>query len=321
LKRGLLLLLCFSASAPAHEFRPAYVQLDESAGFAYRLQLRTPLLPDGRVAALDLRLPPYCAREAAQLRRDEAYVTNDSLWRCRRPLAGARIVLNGLGVAAPDALVSLRFADGARRSFALSLDRPDFVFAAPVAHALPGYFALGVEHILDGIDHLLFVAGLLLLVWRRPRQRLSRLLTTITAFTVAHSITLAAALLGAVRLPPPPVEATIAASILLLAIELAGPPRASLALRRPWLPAFAFGLLHGFGFAGALTEIGLPEGARGYALGLFNLGVEAGQLLFVAALLLVVGRVRFEKPAAQLLGVMGGYWLIERTAAMLGVLA
>jgi hydrogenase/urease accessory protein HupE len=192
------------------------------------------------------------------------------------------------------------------------------------------YLWLGVEHILFGFDHLLFVLVLVILVrdWRRVAL-------TVTAFTVAHSITLAAATLGFVNVPGRPVEAAIALSIVLVAVEIVNARREmpSLTARWPWLIAFCFGLLHGFGFAGALAEVGLPQHAIPLALLFFNLGVEIGQLAFVAAIL-VMGELvrramalRFEPApiqrmsdgldvtAAYAIGALAAYWLIERTAA------
>ena len=189
------------------------------------------------------------------------------------------------------------------------------------------YFVLGIEHILGGIDHLLFVLALLLVVagWRK-------LVVTVTAFTVAHSITLALATLGFVHVPGPPVEAVIALSIVFVAAEIVhGRRRESLPVplrgnpgltaRSPWIVAFTFGLLHGFGFAGALAEVGLPQSSIPLALLTFNLGVEAGQLLFIAAMLVVytaVRRIRIAPPdwawdvPPYAIGGIAAFWMIER---------
>jgi hydrogenase/urease accessory protein HupE len=206
-----------------------------------------------------------------------------------------------------------------------------------VIQAVPGseevaatYLRLGVEHILFGFDHLLFVLALVILVrdWRRVG-------ITVTAFTNAHSLTLAAATLGFVNVPGPPVEATIALSIMLVAVEIlnarCGKP--SLTARLPWLVAFSFGLLYGFGFAGALAEVGLPQHAIPVALLFFNLGVEIGQLAFVAGVLTAGGLFRtamalrfdpslvqvaanrLDAVAAYVIGTMAAFWLIERTSA------
>ena len=179
---------------------------------------------------------------------------------------------------------------------------------------------LGVDHILSGFDHLTFVLALLLIVsgWRR-------LLVTVTSFTLAHSITLAAATLGLMWVPGPPVEATIALSILFLASELVKVNRgeSSLTARYPWVVAFRFGLLHGFGFAGALIEVGLPQNEIPLALLMFNVGVELGQLLFVAAILLLITllrKVRADWPAwarqlpAYGIGSIAAFWFIERVS-------
>jgi hydrogenase/urease accessory protein HupE len=180
------------------------------------------------------------------------------------------------------------------------------------------YTVLGIDHILSGYDHLTFVLALLLLVngWRR-------LLLTVTSFTLAHSITLAAATLGLFWLPGPPIEATIALSILFLASELIKVNRGhtSLTVRYPWIVAFVFGLLHGFGFAGALSEVGLPQSEIPVALLTFNVGVELGQLMFIAVILLCIEflrRIRSDWPAwtrqlpAYGIGSMAAFWLIER---------
>lgn len=176
------------------------------------------------------------------------------------------------------------------------------------------YLRLGVEHILLGVDHLLFVLGLLLLI-----RRLRALLLAITAFTAAHSITLALSTLDIVRLPSAPVEAVIALSIVLLAAEYLRGRTDSMLSRRPWMVAFGFGLLHGFGFASVLAEIGLPADQVPLALLLFNVGVELGQLAFIAVSLLVIRRLcGLRWPLMLAAYVMGGWatcWLIERIQA------
>ena len=188
------------------------------------------------------------------------------------------------------------------------------------------YFGLGVDHILRGVDHLMFVFALILLV--RDRRAL---VGAVTAFTVAHSLSLAAAALGWIVVPAPPVEAVVALSIMFLAAELVRPGRPSLTLRFPWVVAFAFGLLHGLGFARALLDVGLPEGEVPLALFAFNLGVEAGQLMFIAMVLVVgalLGRLypwlvgSVTRPGGRGLGVasylMGGIaaaWFVGRVAA------
>ena len=220
-----------------------------------------------------------------------------------------------------DTLVRIDFADGTAWTQRLTPARP----AAEIPHkdspfAVAGtYLALGVEHILAGIDHLLFVLGLLILAGKQWR----RLLATVTAFTVAHSITLALATLGVVSVPPAPVEAVIALSIAFVAVEIlrAREGKPGIAARSPWIVAFAFGLLHGFGFAGALSEVGLPPGQIPLALFFFNLGVEAGQLLFIAAaigLAVLARRIRshwLELVPPYVIGTVAMFWVFQRVAS------
>jgi hydrogenase/urease accessory protein HupE len=185
------------------------------------------------------------------------------------------------------------------------------------------YTLLGIEHILTGIDHLLFVLALVILV-----KGTRRLLWTVTAFTIAHSITLALATLGVINVPGPPVEATIALSIVFVASEIIAQARGreGLAARKPWLVAFSFGLLHGLGFAGALAEVGLPQNAIPLALLFFNVGVEIGQLLFIAGVLAFahlakrvaggwVQPAAVSVAAAYAIGGIASYWTIERISS------
>jgi hypothetical protein len=245
-------------------------------------------------------------------------------WRVRHVggLDGTSIRIEGLQFTQTDVLVRLERLDGSTQTLRVQADAPEFVLAVQpggweVARA---YLALGIEHILGGIDHLLFVLALVVLVRGR------RLYWTITAFTVAHSITLAAATLGWVHVPPAPVEATIALSIVFVANEIlqtrAG--RSGLASRAPWVVAFVFGLLHGLGFAGALSEVGLPTNAIPVALLFFNLGVEVGQLCFIAGVLMLIAAsrnlrrppVRWAAPLpAYAIGAVAAYWTIERISA------
>jgi hydrogenase/urease accessory protein HupE len=239
-------------------------------------------------------------------------------------LTGTRIEIVGLQATITDALVRVQMLDG---TYSTTLVRPskpwiEIATSRSSLEVATAYLMHGVEHILLGYDHLLFVLALILIV-RRGRT----LLITVTAFTVAHSITLSLATLGVVHVPGPPVEASIALSILLLACEIIRSDRgqASLTAQWPWLVAFSFGLLHGFGFAGALTEIGLPQGDIPLALLAFNVGVEAGQLVFIAVVLSALACARLIRLPAFLelharpvttyaIGIMAGYWFIERLA-------
>jgi hydrogenase/urease accessory protein HupE len=249
-------------------------------------------------------------------------------------LVGQAVSIEGLSATSTDVLVRVESLAGTIQTERLSPTRTAFVVqATPGAGEVAAtYLRLGVEHILFGFDHLLFVLALVILVreWRRVA-------VTVTAFTIAHSMTLAAATLGFVNVPGPPVEAAIALSIMLVAVEIlnARHGKPSLTARLPWLVAFSFGLLHGFGFAGALAEVGLPQHAIPVALLFFNVGVEIGQLVFVAAVLSIMWLLR--QAASRLLetalvkrafdrldvtiaygiGVVAAYWLIERTTAFL----
>jgi hydrogenase/urease accessory protein HupE len=218
-----------------------------------------------------------------------------------------------------DVLVRIQFLDGRVQTELLKPTQPALVVAERTsAWDVAGtYFALGVEHILTGVDHLLFVLGLMLIV-----KSGARLLKTVTAFTVAHSITLALATLGIVHVPQAPVEAVIALSIVFVANETAQRQRRDtgdatspgFTARRPWLVAFVFGLLHGFGFAGALAEVGLPQVDIPLALLTFNVGVEAGQLSFIAAVLVVMA-------IARRIGWRGPHWLAPLPSYAIGTLA
>jgi hydrogenase/urease accessory protein HupE len=221
-----------------------------------------------------------------------------------------------------DALVRISFLDGTTFVRRLTPQEP----AVRIPERQSGwsvaevYFKLGVEHILLGIDHLLFVLALMLIT-----RGTWLLIKTVTAFTVAHSITLAAATLGYVHVPSAPVEAAIALSIVFVAVEIvrASEGRISLTARLPWVVAFTFGLLHGLGFAGALSEIGLPEGHIPLALLFFNVGVEIGQLLFIGLIVAataLIGRIRVAWPrwaglaAPYAIGSIAMFWVFERVA-------
>jgi hydrogenase/urease accessory protein HupE len=246
-------------------------------------------------------------------------------WRIRHPggLTGQTIHIDGLAASATDVLVRLQRLDGSSQIARLVPTSASLVIksAADFSQVAGTYLLLGIEHILLGFDHLLFVLALLLLLagWRK-------ILLAITAFTVAHSITLGAATLGVLHVPAPPVEACIALSIAFVAGEIIHRRRgrALLSVRWPWLLAFAFGLLHGLGFAGALSELGLPADHIPLALLFFNLGVEAGQLLFIAVVLPVIVLLRrrlmalpgwSELVAPYASGSIAMFWLIERIAA------
>lgn len=321
----LVLQVCLAGlGASAHEIRPAYLQIDQVAADTYDVVWRTPLLSGMRLPVV-LALP-----EGTRDVREPILLTrSDSLVERRRVeisggIEGKRIALVGLDATITDALVRLSFQDGRQVTEIVRPSRPFVDVAASRGWIEVGrvYLIEGVRHILEGFDHLLFIFGLMLLVkdgWM--------LVKTITAFTVAHSITLAAATYGMVHVPSAPLQAAIAASILFLGVEVVKAQQGELGLaaRRPWAVAFAFGLLHGIGFASGLSMIGLPPSAIPLALLSFNVGVEIGQLLFVAVVLtgaFALRRLNVPWPAfarkapVYVVGCLGAYWMIERGSAI-----
>lgn len=308
--------------AAAHELRPAYLEINEIAAERYAITWKVPARGEMKMA-LYAKMPDGCRQvtEPTGGYVETAYVTR---WQsiCEGGLAGKTISIDGLSSTYTDALVKITSLAGANQTSRISPDFPDMVVAAvPTAIDTAGtYFLLGMQHIMLGFDHLLFVFALLLLI-RRPRT----LLLTITSFTVAHSITLAFAAMGIAAAPQPPVEALVALSIMFVASEIIRSNRGSrdLSSRYPWLISFIFGLLHGFGFGGALRDIGLPQQDVPLALLTFNLGVEAGQLIFVGLalaafagirLLMVRDLSRLRYWFAYLIGTVSAFWFVQRVA-------
>ena len=321
----LLLALAFAAvEAVAHESRPAYLELRQLDGQTYDVSWKVPAQGERLRLALDVAFPAGTVR-LGPLRT--TYANNAFLqqWRVRRPggLEGGRVSIVGLEFTLTDALIRVQRLDGTTQVARATAAEPIFTLEAEPGswEVVRTYLVLGIDHILTGADHLLFVLALVILVGATQR-----LLWTITAFTVAHSITLAAATLGFVHVPPPPVEASITLSILFLAVEIihTRSGRPGLTQRAPWLVAFVFGLLHGLGFAGALSEIGLPANAIPLALFFFNVGVEIGQLLFIATVLLVMealvrlplprGGWRWKVPVYAI-GSVAAFWTVLRLSA------
>jgi len=325
---ALLAALAILAALPAHahESRPAYLEVKETAPGRYDLLWRTPVL-SGMPLPVALKLPEGVTHvvEPSLTELVDSRIERRTIDTGAQGLAGKRIEFPGLQVTITDVLVRVELLDGRAWTSIARPSQPWFEIprAPGTAATAVTFFTQGVLHILFGLDHLLFVFGLLLIV-RTPWM----LVKTITAFTVAHSITLALATLGVVDVPAPPVEAAIALSILFLGPEIlrAWRGETSFTIRHAWVVAFAFGLLHGFGFASALGGIGLPRGDIPLALLMFNLGVEAGQLAFVAVILLAVRAFRLrsvqwpralELSPAYAVGTLGAFWTIERTIAML----
>ena len=317
----LLGLFLIPANGLAHESRPAYLEITETQAGQYDVLWKRPMRGD-RVLGLHPQFPSHCRQitPAATYNSPGAKLERRSLDCGGSGLIGTTIRIDGLSTTLTDVLARVSFLDGHTQTALISPSNPSFVIqgSQSTIQVSRQYLVLGMEHILGGIDHLLFVLGLLLIV-----RGFGLLLKTITAFTIAHSITLAMATLGFVNVPQAPVEAVIALSILFLASELAKQQKGNpgLTARYPWVVALSFGLLHGFGFAGALSEVGLPQTDIPLALLFFNVGVEAGQLMFVAAALCVIWtlkRLPLEWPAwsmqipAYTIGSLAAFWCIER---------
>lgn len=322
---ALQIALALAATAAAHPLAPSLFDLRERQSGVVDVVWKMSLL---QPAGADLRpeLPPHCAPLSAPVaHRDANSVTLRWTEDCgARGIVGERLRVVGLDRSRTDALFRVELRDGRRLQAVLSGGSASFIVPErqqPWGVAID-YSRLGVEHILSGLDHLLFVLGLVLLVKSRRT-----LLYTVTAFTLGHSVTLSLAVLGFVNFPPRLVEFAIALSILVLAAELSRPGegKAHLLRRRPWALAFVFGLLHGLGFAGALAEVGLPPEEIPLSLLSFNVGIELGQLAFIAAVLLVrvVLRPHAARGSAWLqavpaygIGSLAAFWCLERAAAL-----
>ena len=318
------LCVALATGASAHPLAPSLLEVRELGAGRVRVRWKVPILgvPGARVVP---ELPGDCRdlgpRKTAS---DASAVEIDWTAECGgEGLVGARIGVTGLAPSSPPAVVRVVLADGRVAQGLVTADAPTLVVPAR-SHPLDvawGYARLGVEHILSGPDHLLFVFGLVLLTtttWQ--------LLGTVTAFTLGHSVTLTAAVLGLVAVPVRPIEAAIAASVFLLAVEVARDPGSPSAIRRrPWVMAALFGLLHGFGFAAALTQAGLPQDEVPLALLAFNVGIEVGQAFFVVvvvALRALAGPIVARAPRwvtrvpVYAMGSLAAFWWMERTAAL-----
>jgi len=321
----LLVSLGVARATHAHEVRPAYLEIQETEPERFQMLWRTPVLAGMRLPVV-LKLPD----DVKNLEVPTVQELTDSLVERRlvdagpEGLAGKRIEFVGLELTITDVLVRVEMRDGRTWTSIARPSQPwvEIRAAAGPLGVLRAYVVHGMEHILFGYDHLLFVLALILIV---PSAGV--LFFTITAFTVAHSLTLALATLGVVHVPGPPVEASIALSILLLATELVHTRRGEVGLtaRWPWLLAFSFGLLHGFGFASALLDVGVPQGDIPLALFAFNVGVECGQLAFVAVVLSLAALARRIRLAARVeryasqaapyaIGTLAAFWFFERLA-------
>ncbi len=328
-KFWLLLLITHATSIFAHEVRPGFLELRQTTPTTFDVTWKVPGKGQDMRLSLDVVFPKgtEVVNPKRSSFRNHAFL---QYWSVKHPtaFAGETIAISGLTGTMTDVILRVERLSGGAQISRLTPQSPSAtVQSAPSRiEVAKTYYILGIEHILLGFDHLLFVLALILLV-----NSTSMLLKTVTAFTIAHSLTLALTVLDQVHLPQVPVEAAIALSILLLAVELAAISspksrvRAGLTKQWPWLVAFVFGLLHGFGFASALSEIGIPHEEVPTALVMFNVGVESGQLLFIGVVLAIkflASQVGFTNRMQKLsrvamtygIGSAAVFWLLERLA-------
>ena len=331
LVRGLVaaaLVLGNARGAVAHESRPGFLELRERRDGTYSFLWKKPSGGEVEIYIAPI-VPDRCrlVTSGQQQLTPGALVVRGTM-TCEGGLHGKTLAIDGLQATISDVIIRIHHADGRLESHLLKPQNPAVTMGAETTgwQRSLSYARLGVEHILLGVDHLLFVLGLLLIVGDRWM-----LLKTITSFTLAHSITLAIATLGYASAPLPPLNASIALSILFLGPEIVRRWRGetSFTIRHPWVVAFAFGLLHGFGFASGLTTMGLPQVEVPMALLLFNIGVEIGQLFFVGLILALERAFRIleirwprfmEALPGYAVGSLGAYWTIQRTLVLLGSL-
>ena len=314
--------------ANADEIRPALLDIKEQSTGLFAVTWKVPTRGD-KVLAITPLLPDSLQLFGSPTIQDApgARIEHATYKSSGEPLAGQTITIEGLSAVQTDVLLLVQLQDGSSHSAILRPASPQFTIPlqASKLKVAGDYWRMGTVHILEGVDHLLFVLALMLIV-----TGFKPLLKAVTAFTVAHSITLALATLGVVHIPSAPTEALIALSILFLAVEIihSRQGRISLTEQYPWVVAFAFGLFHGLGFAGALSEIGLPQQEIPLALLMFNVGVETGQLMFIGAVLAlfaVLKRLPVTLPQGAWrvlpysIGGIAAYWTIDRVMSFLPV--
>jgi len=302
-------ILIFFSYLEAHELNPARLILEEVEPYSFDVVWKFPsnvLTQPGSIV-----FPSICKEISKSLPElERKYLITYSSLVCESSLQGSELSVKGLS-RMTDALISIRFSDGNKFEGLVSVNEPKLTIPGETNLYPTSYFWLGVDHLLSGIDHLLFVFGLIFLV-----QGMTILIKTITAFTLAHSITLGLSVFGVVHLPQATAEALIALTLVYLALEIGSKNKY---LSTPWFLAFGFGLLHGFGFAGALSEIGFANESLLFSLLFFNLGIEAGQLVILPIIGFIIwffNKIKFEKFSYKLssyaIGGMGTFWLIER---------
>jgi len=302
-----LIFLSLSLPINSHEFNPAHLVINEKEDFKYEI---TWMYPIRNLGPVSLTLPEDCESNSIEAFQESKYLTEKISMQCTNPIKGKSVFINGLSIL-NDALVTIKFLDGERFEGLVSVKDSKLTIPEEVQVFPTGYFTLGIEHLIGGSDHLLFVFGLLFIVfgWRN-------LLKTVTAFTAAHSLTLGLSVFEIVSLPSITIEALIALTIIYLALEISEEKGKD---HTPWIMAFGFGLLHGFGFAGALGEIGIANEQLLLSLLFFNIGIEIGQLIMIPIFLITIWLLQkiklnfsITKLSSYAIGGMGSFWLIER---------
>jgi hydrogenase/urease accessory protein HupE len=324
---AVLLFTSFTATADAHRLQPAYLEINEQTTGKFSILWKRPFVGN-KAMNIYPRLPSNFRNltEPIVQRLPTGAVERWMVASGEGGLTGKEILIDGLSSTQTDVLVRIYYKEGDEETHLLRPASPSAVVGGVPSRIerIIAFVQLGIQHILMGIDHLLFVLGLLLIVQSRWM-----LLKTITSFTLAHSITLCVATLGYASVPLPPLNVVIALSILFLGPEIVRSWRGgtSLTIRHPWVIAFAFGLLHGFGFATGLTNMGLREAEIPLALLLFNLGVELGQVAFVMLVIFLERSFRVLEihwprwvrlAPGYTVGSLGGYWAIQRSVILVG---
>ena len=302
------LIFIFSSNFFSHEFNPAHLLINETEELEYEALWMTPIKNLG--TSPELSFPKICEIEKELPFRQGKYLSEKILLKCGESLRGKAIQVSGLSIL-NDALVTINHFDDDRFEGLMNLKVPEIIIPKDKQVYPTGYFYLGVEHLLGGVDHVVFVLGLIFLI-----SGFIPLLKTVTAFTLAHSITLAISVLGVFKLPSASTEALIALTIIYLAFELT---KTESQIKRPWIMAFGFGLLHGFGFAGALSEIGIANDQLFLSLLFFNIGIEIGQLMIIPLVGLIIYVLNFINLKNQFrmlitygIGGMGVFWFVTR---------
>ena len=310
---GLLCLVIVAPQLSAHEFNPAHLVIDETAENKYQVNWMYPIKNIGPRA--EIIFPNTCSSKAQSPYKQGKYLVEKIDLLCGESLKGQTIEVTNLSVLT-DALVTITYLNKDVFEGLMNLKESKLLVPVQQQSFPSSYFGLGVDHLLSGTDHILFILGLLFLV-----TGIMNMIKTITAFTIAHSITLGLSVLDLISLPRATVEAVIALTIVFLALEIS---EKKLYKSTPWLIAFAFGLLHGLGFANALTGIGIANEQLLLSLLFFNLGIEAGQLLMIPIFgVLIWLAYKFNKYnqsatcVSYILGAMGFFWLINRTVGII----